>query len=113
MDFELLEDVLDEISTFCWITNVLATWHDRCGRGARLRTEIYDAALRHLEQPKQCYMKAGLADSWNAVVDQVRREHHRKTAFISRFEQIVAGAKRRPERFLVRARKRGNPGRGR
>lgn len=77
------------------------------------KSKYYDAALRHLEQAKQCYMKTGLADSWNAVVDQVRREHHRKTAFISRFEQIVAGAKRRPERFLVRARKRWNPGRGR
>lgn len=74
------------------------------------KSQYYAAALRHFEQARDCYGRAGLGETWNALVTMVRREHHRKSAFIGGFECIVRNGGARAEIFLDRARKRWDSG---
>lgn len=71
------------------------------------KSRYYDAALSNFERARRCYEKAGLVADWQRVVSEVRSEHHRKTGFISGFEEIVAGSgpSEKPS-FLERAKAR-------
>jgi uncharacterized Zn finger protein len=82
-----------------------------CAQGMRVvrakKSKYYDAALSNFERARRCYEKAGLAANWHRVVGKVRSEHHRKTGFMSGFEEIVAGSgpSEKPS-FLERAKAR-------
>jgi uncharacterized Zn finger protein len=82
-----------------------------CAQGMRVvnakKSKYYDAALSNFERARRCYEKAGLVADWQRVVSKVRSEHHRKTGFMSGFEEIVAGSgpSERPS-FLERAKAR-------
>jgi hypothetical protein len=71
------------------------------------KSKYYDAALSNFERARRCYEKAGLVADWQRVVTNVRSEHHRKTGFMSGFEEIVAGSgpSEKPS-FLERAKAR-------
>jgi hypothetical protein len=71
------------------------------------KSKHYDAALRHFTHARRCYEAAGLATEWEQLVDEVHTQHHRKTSFVPRFEEIVTGSgPRREPSFLERARAR-------
>ncbi|MGH7822518.1 MAG: DUF6880 family protein [Candidatus Binatia bacterium] len=55
------------------------------------KSNYYDAALSNFEDARRCYQRAGLGARWEAVAREVRAEHYRKTGFMSRFEEVVAG----------------------
>ncbi len=57
------------------------------------KSRYYDAALSHFEQAKRCYRKAGLDPAWDALVDEIRQNHGRKSAFMPGFERLVQGKK--------------------
>jgi len=68
------------------------------------KSKYYNAALENFEQARRCYERAGLADDWRCVVDEVRADHRRKTGFMSGFEEVVAGLVPSKKRsFLERA----------
>ncbi len=68
------------------------------------KSKYYNAALENFEQARRCYERAGLADDWRCVVDEVRAHHRRKTGFMSGFEEVVAGLVPSKKRsFLERA----------
>ena len=54
------------------------------------------AALSYFEQAKRCYRKAGLDPAWDALVDEIRQTHRRKSAFMPGFERLVQGKKPNP-----------------
>ncbi len=71
------------------------------------KSKYYDAALSNFEDAKHCYERACLAREWEAVVAQVRKDHHRKLGIMSGFEKLVAGHGPSDElSFLDRARSR-------
>jgi hypothetical protein len=71
------------------------------------KSKYYAAALSHLEKAKVCYQSAGLDVQWQAVVAEIRREHHRKSGFMPGFERIVRGVgPGKDPSFLDRARER-------
>ncbi|WP_155325356.1 hypothetical protein [Desulfosarcina ovata] len=71
------------------------------------KSKYYDAALDHVERAKKCYVKAGRDADWLVVVADVRNRHFRKKAFMSGFEDIVAGTSRYVEPpFMERAKTR-------
>ena len=71
------------------------------------KSKYYFEALANLEKAKSCYEKAGLDAHWQALIAQIRREHHRKSGFMPGFERIVGGTRSRKEpSFLDRARRR-------
>ena len=72
------------------------------------KSKYYEAALANLERARECYLAAGQAAQWEAVVAEVRREHGRKYSFMPGFERVAAGKPAREPRpsFLERARKR-------
>ncbi len=82
-----------------------------CAQGMRVvnakKSKYYDAALSNFERARCCYEKAGLLADWQRVVSKVRSEHHRKTGFMSGFEEIVEGSgpSEKPS-FLERAKAR-------
>jgi hypothetical protein len=55
------------------------------------KSKYYDAALSNFEDARRCYVRAGLGPKWESLVREVRAEHHRKTGFMSGFEELVAG----------------------
>jgi uncharacterized Zn finger protein len=70
------------------------------------KSKYYDAALANIEAARKCYLAAGLDELWRKTSAEIRREHYRKSGFMPRFEEIVAGKKRalpQPS-FLDRAR---------
>jgi hypothetical protein len=71
------------------------------------KSKYYDEALSNLKKAKSCYQSAGLDAQWQAVVAEIRRDHHRKSGFMPGFERIIrgAGAGQEPS-FLDRARGR-------
>ena len=71
------------------------------------KSKYYDAALANFEDARRCYERAGLGAKWEALVQAVRNEHHRKTGFMPGFEAVVTGAglRTRPT-FLERAKAR-------
>ncbi len=71
------------------------------------KSKYYAAALSNLEEARKCYQQAGLDDQWKALVNEIRRDHHRKSGFMPGFEAIAAGQRSRAEpSFLDRARSR-------
>jgi hypothetical protein len=59
---------------------------------------------QHSGGPGRRYERAGLAADWQCVVNEVRAEHRRKTGFMSRFNEVVAGLDSSKKRsFLERA----------
>ncbi len=71
------------------------------------KSQYYYAALSNLEKAKDCYQRAGLDAQWQALVAEIRREHHRKSGFMPGFERIIRGAGPSKEpSFLDRARGR-------
>jgi len=73
----------------------------------RKRSKLYHEAHGYFDQAKRCYEKAGMAEAWDALVDEVREEHHRKYSFMPGFEAVVDGsARKKKPTFLERARKR-------
>jgi hypothetical protein len=71
------------------------------------KSKYYGEALSNLEKAKNCYQRAGLDAQWEALVAEIRREHHRKSGFMPGFERIIrdAGPGKEPS-FLDRARGR-------
>jgi len=82
-----------------------------CAQGIRVvkakKSKYYDAALSNFERARRCFEKAGRIADWPRVVSRVRSEHHRKTGFMPRFEELVAGSgpSEQPS-FLERAKAR-------
>ena len=82
-----------------------------CAQGLRIvnakKSKYYNAALSNFERARRCFARAGLVVEWQHVVERVRFDHRRKSGFMSRFEEIVAGSgpSQRPS-FLQRAKAR-------
>jgi hypothetical protein len=71
------------------------------------KSKYYDAALSNLEKAQKCYHSAGLDEQWQALVAEIRREHHRKPSFMPGFERMVRGERlSREPSFLDQARER-------
>lgn len=71
------------------------------------KSKYYYAALSNLQKARSCYQRAGLDAQWDALVAEVRREHHRKSGFMPGFERLIAGNRPSTEpSFLERARRR-------
>jgi len=71
------------------------------------KSKYYSDALSNLEKAKNCYQRAGLDAQWQALIAEIRREHHRKSGFMPSFERIVRGTGPSGEpSFLNRARSR-------
>lgn len=70
------------------------------------RSKRYPTALSNLERAKTCYENAGLGEEWNALVEDIRRRHGRKTSFMPRFEKIVQDVPHEEPSFLDDAKKR-------
>ena len=69
------------------------------------KSKYYDAALANIEAARKCWLAAGLDELWRRTSTEIRREHHRKSGFMPRFEEIVAGKRALPQpSFLDRAR---------
>jgi len=71
------------------------------------KSKYYGAAFSNFERARRCYDQAGLLADWNRVVSTVRSQHHRKTGFMSGFEDVVAGSARARSRRSSIARRRG------
>ncbi len=71
------------------------------------KSRYYEAALSNFEDARRCHERAGLAAEWEALVREVRAQHHRKIGFMTGFDEIVAGGgpSVRPT-FLERAKAR-------
>jgi hypothetical protein len=73
------------------------------------KSKYYTEALENLRNARVCYLKAGLAEQWDAAVSEIRRDHRRKHGFLHGFELLAAGkAENRRPSFLERARRRWN-----
>jgi len=73
-------------------------------------SKSYAAALSNFERAKRCYERASLGGHWEAMVEEIRRAHHRKVGFMANFERLVAGHWPNQEpSFLDRARGRWSP----
>ncbi len=72
------------------------------------KSKYYDAAVSNFERAHRCYERAGLNAEWVQLVLEVRARHHRKIAFLSGFEAVVAGRRIAPLSFLERAKARWN-----
>jgi tetratricopeptide (TPR) repeat protein len=74
---------------------------------AAKKSKYYHAALANFERAKRCYERAGLTTDWDNTVSQARAEHHRKTGFMSGFEELVRGSGPSDQpSFLARAKAR-------
>src|SRR5436309_103062 len=74
------------------------------------KSKYYDAALVNFREARRCYEHSGKGEEWKRLVAEVRAEHHRKTGFMSSFEEIVAGAgPGSRSSFLDRAKARWSP----
>jgi len=74
------------------------------------KSKYYHEALVNFRDAKNCYARANLAQEWEAVVVQVRREHYRKVGFMPGFERLAAGQSLGQKlSYLDRARKRWLP----
>ena len=73
------------------------------------KSKYYDAALNNFEHARKCYLKAGLAEEWEAIAQDVRNRHHRKAEFLTRFDKVAAGAAKPVEPTLLERAKRRWP----
>jgi hypothetical protein len=68
------------------------------------KSKYYDAALSKFRARQRLLSAAGLAAEWEQTVRRICTLHYRKTAFISGFQALAAGAKHRDRpSFLERA----------
>ena len=75
------------------------------------KSKYYGAALSNFEDARRCYERVGLTKKWEGLVRELRAEHHRKTGFMSGFEEVAAGCGRSAKpTFLDRAKARWSPG---
>lgn len=71
------------------------------------KSKYYDTALSHFEQARRCYKKAGVNLAWKELVEEIQQTHHRKSAFMPGFEQLVRGKKPNAKSsFLDRTKRR-------
>ena len=71
------------------------------------KSKYYSIALAHLEKAKRLHTKLEDYAEWQAIVDEIRRDHARKHGFIPSFDQLVSGDKPEcPGSFEKRARRR-------
>ncbi|MCD4780955.1 MAG: hypothetical protein K8S27_10470 [Candidatus Omnitrophica bacterium] len=70
------------------------------------KSQYYPSALNHFEEAKKLYQKTDLNKEWQLIIDDVRRNHSRKSSFIGNFEDIVKGISREEPSFLQRAQDR-------
>jgi hypothetical protein len=70
------------------------------------KSKYYRYALDHLRSAKKLAEKAGHAEMWSSLVEEVRKNHSRKQGFIPGFEEIAAGRRPASDSFEKRARKR-------
>ena len=70
------------------------------------KSKYYQYALDHLRSAKKLAEKAGHAEMWSSLVEEVRKNHSRKQGFIPGFEEIAAGRSPASDSFEKRARKR-------
>ena len=68
------------------------------------KSRYYNAALAHFERARDLYLGAGQHSEWKTLADAVRKEHPRKSGFLSGFEQLVSGNAGRSESFAEQAR---------
>jgi uncharacterized Zn finger protein len=57
----------------------------------RKRSKHYEVALHHLEFAHKLLQKAGREKEWEDFVQEIRGTHWLKSAFMPRFERLVAG----------------------
>ncbi|HOZ49895.1 MAG TPA: hypothetical protein PK468_25055, partial [Candidatus Hydrogenedentes bacterium] len=55
------------------------------------KSKYYRYALDHLRSAKKLAEKAGHAEMWSSLVEEVRKNHSRKQGFMPGFEEIAAG----------------------
>jgi len=78
------------------------------------KSKYYNAALSNFERARDCYQRAELATEWEQTVRCVCASHYRKTGFISGFQALAGGSKRRERTpFLERAKTRWGERHGR
>ena len=71
------------------------------------KSKYYEIALDHMLKAKKLYSENNREDEWLSLVEEVRRDHHRKHSFIGDFERIVVGSyPEYLESFEERTRKR-------
>jgi hypothetical protein len=70
------------------------------------KSKYYGAALRSLEQARRSMLKNGRAEEWEALAEEIRTNHRRKTGFICSFESLAEGRSMREPSFAERAQER-------
>lgn len=71
------------------------------------KSNYYNAALKHLEQARSCWLNSNESGKWQTLVDEVRRKHARKYSFMPAFEKLVSKeAREKVPPFLDKAKKR-------
>ena len=70
------------------------------------KSKYYHIAWEHFEMTKKLYHKTGQDSEWTKLVEEMVREHSRKSSFIGGFKEIVAGTKKKELSFAERAAKR-------
>jgi len=74
------------------------------------KSRYSDAALGSLETARKLLRKEGRAGEWEALASEIRRNHRRKTGFVSGFERLAEGWPLRGPSFAARARARWSRG---
>ena len=67
------------------------------------KSKYYRYALDHLRSAKKLAGKAGHAEMWSSLVEEVRKNHARKQGFMPGFEEIAAGRRPVSDSFEKRA----------
>ena len=61
------------------------------------KSKYYGIAIEHLLKAKKLYEENNCREEWSSLVENIRRDHHRKYSFIGDFEKIVSG---KPPEYL-------------
>ncbi|MBN2562235.1 MAG: hypothetical protein JXQ75_15025 [Phycisphaerae bacterium] len=71
------------------------------------KSKYYSFALAHLHGAQRLHAKLGDHAGWQAIVDEIRRDHARKRGFMTSFDELVSGGTpERLESFAERTRRR-------
>lgn len=70
------------------------------------KSKYYRYALDHLRNAKKLAEKAGHAEMWSSLVEEVRKNHSRKRGFMLGFEEIATERMPASDSFEKRAKKR-------
>ncbi|MCP4500733.1 MAG: hypothetical protein GY822_12300 [Deltaproteobacteria bacterium] len=78
------------------------------------KSKAYSSAIRFFERLHRCYEAVEDPAAWDAVVEEVRASHGRKSSFMPRFEEVVGGGSVgsvvvKPVSFIEQARTRWLP----